>query len=70
MLLNRKGNGYWYMQQMGWILKASWLVKKASIRDCILFDFIYYPPNDCLGGDERDGDGENRDEGGRGWVWL
>ena len=49
------------MQQMGWILKASWLVKKASIRDCILFDFIYYPPNDCQGGDERDGDGENRD---------
>lgn len=23
-----------------------WLVKKASLRDCILFDFIYYPPND------------------------
>ena len=20
--------------------------KKASLRDCILFDFIYYPPND------------------------
>ena len=25
---------------------------------------------DYWGGDERDGDGENRDEGGRGWVWL
>ena len=46
MLLNSKGNGYWYMQQMGWTLKASWLVKKANLRDCILFDFIYYPPND------------------------
>ena len=21
-------------------------MKKANLRDCILFDFIYYPPND------------------------
>ena len=46
MLLNSKENGYWYMQQMGWTLKASWRLKIASLRDSILFDFIYYPSND------------------------
>ena len=65
MLLNSKGNGYWYMLQM-------WLVKKSQSQRLYIvwFHLLSSKWLDYEGGDERNRDGENRDECGRGWVWL